>query len=109
MRLKQLEYFNNCHHHSLYMQWKGQVKTGQAEQLDMLCCVPEALCGCNSLKMTILIFLLCNMTIFFGQDLATAVVILRNCFVLSCDFYVLYLCNLFRKTIYWRLEKETCR
>jgi len=57
MRLEQLEYFNNRHHHSLYTRWKGQVKTGQAEQLDVLCCVPEALHGCNSLKMTILVFL----------------------------------------------------
>jgi hypothetical protein len=78
MRLEQLEYFNNRHHHSLYTQWNGQVKMGQVEQLDVLCCVPEALRGCNSLKMTILVFLLLNMTIFFGQDLATAMYIIST-------------------------------
>jgi len=45
MRAQQVQ-----HPHSLYMRWKGQVKTGQVEQLDLLCYVPEALRGCNSLK-----------------------------------------------------------
>jgi len=38
--------------------WKGHVKMGQAEPLDVLCWVPEALHHYNSLKMSILIFLL---------------------------------------------------
>ena len=64
--------------HSLgYTWWKGHVKTGQAEQLDMLCWVPEALHRYNSLKMSILVFLL-NMLIFFGQDLATVVYIISR-------------------------------
>ena len=61
--------------HSLgYMWWKGHVKMGQ---LDMLCWVPEALHRYNSLKMSILVFLL-NMLIFFGQDLATIVYIISR-------------------------------
>ena len=64
--------------HSLgYMWWKGHVKMGQAEQLDVLCWVPEALHRYNSLKMSILVFLL-NMLIFFGQDLATIVYIISR-------------------------------
>jgi len=31
-----------------------------------------------------------------------AVVILRNCFCSQLWFYIFYLCNLFRKVIYWR-------
>jgi hypothetical protein len=37
-------------HPSLPFPLHGRVKTGQAEQLDVLCCVPEALRGCNPLK-----------------------------------------------------------
>ena len=78
--LEQLEYFNNRH---LYTRWKGQVQTGQ---LDVLCCVPEALRGCNSLKMTILVLL--NLTIFFGQDLATAM------YIISTNIPWYYCCTL---------------
>jgi len=66
-------------HSPRYTRWKGHIKTGQAEQLDVLCWVPEALHRYNSLKMSILVFLL-NMLIFFGQDLATIVYIISKNF-----------------------------
>jgi hypothetical protein len=73
----QLEYFNNLGHSRGYTQRKGHIKTGQAEELGVLCWVPEALHRYSSLKMSILVFLL-NMLISFRQDLATALYIISR-------------------------------
>jgi hypothetical protein len=59
--VEQLEYFNNRHslgHSPHYTPWKVYVKMGQAEQLDVLCCIPEALCSRNSLKTVSILALL---------------------------------------------------
>jgi hypothetical protein len=58
---------------------EGHIKTGQAEWLDVLWCVPKALRGCNSLKMIIIVLLLLKQVNIFWTIFGHAVyMISRN-------------------------------
>jgi len=44
----------------------------------------------------------CFISNCFSRDCSLRAVILQNCFCSQLWFYIFYLCNLFRKVIYWR-------